>query len=208
MKLKVCGMKQPEQIQQLADLAFDFVGFIFYPKSSRYVGDLDPIESPANLKRVGVFVNEGLDQIQELAERWRLDYLQLHGDESPAYCQALKVKGYQLIKVFGIKSAADFQQVQKYEELCEYFLFDTKGKQRGGNGYAFDWQLLEAYDGDQPYFLSGGIGLGDEAAILELAKRDERLVAVDLNSRFEKSSTNKDLGMLKQFLGGLITVKN
>lgn len=203
MKLKVCGMKDPVQIKGLDGLGVDFVGFIFYPKSARYVGDLEPIDSPASLKRVGVFVNADLEKVEELAKRWRLDYLQLHGEEEPAYCGALKVKGFSIIKVFGIKEAANFEGVSAYEEVCDYFLFDTKSEQRGGNGYAFDWDLLRAYEGERSYFLSGGIGVGDEEAVMELVESDRRLLGVDLNSRFERGAGDKDLGMLGVFVEGV-----
>lgn len=203
MKLKVCGMKDPVQIEGLDRLGVDFVGFIFYPNSRRYVGGLEPIDSPAGLKRVGVFVNTELEKVVKVAKRWRLDYLQLHGEEDPEYCRALKAKGYSIIKVFGVERGEDFEGTRSYEEVCECFLFDTKGKKRGGNGYAFDWNLLKAYEGSLSYFLSGGIGVGNEKGVLELAERDHRLVAVDLNSRFERGAGDKDLGLLGVFVEGV-----
>lgn len=203
MKIKVCGMKVPSQLEGLHQLGIDYAGFIFYPKSARYVGNLAPIKTPKGLKRIGVFVNEKLEVLVQIAQEWKLDYLQLHGDESVAYCKELKVKNYQLIKVFGIKEAADFEKVEEYQELCDYYLFDTKGKERGGNGYAFNWQLLEHYTAKKSFFLSGGIALGDEPIIQKLAEKDKRLLGVDLNSKFEKAPSDKDLTKLTKFVSSI-----
>ena len=191
-------MTDEQQVLALKSLAVNYTGFIFYPKSPRAVDAALPIESPIGLQRVGVFVDEPLESILAIQGRWRLDILQLHGKESPEYVTLLKAKGLRLIKVFSIEKAEDFENCAAYSPYCDYFLFDTKGPAKGGNGFAFDWSLLQHYKGTKPYFLSGGIGPEAVEAIAQI--QDPRLFALDLNSRFEESPGIKQLEKLETFI--------
>ena len=187
MKLKVCGMKYVENIQQVGALQPDYLGFIFYEKSKRNFEGIIP-ELPSSIKKTGVFVNEILAIVISMVEEYRLDAVQLHGDESVEYILELKAQlaerkelfieenkqitkkknqhfiaetAIEIIKVFGIKDTFDFDILKPYVAVVDYFLFDTKGKERGGNGTKFDWTVLKKYPFEKPFFLSGGIGLED-----------------------------------------------
>ena len=158
--LKVCGMREAANIKELAALSPDFMGFIFYPPSSRFVSTIDEntIKSiPKKIRKVGVFVNENVLKIKDIAKNFRLDVIQLHGDESPDVCMKLKSEGYVVIKAFHIASADDFSDMLDYEGTCDYFLFDTKTQGYGGSGMTFDWTFLDRYTGQTPFLLSGGI---------------------------------------------------
>ncbi len=193
--IKVCGMRDAENIREVEALGIDMMGFIFWPKSSRYVSER-PAYLPTGCKRVGVFVNEQIEQVQRIADAYALDVIQLHGNESPEYVQRLQ--GRSLIKAFNIASPEDIEQTKAYEGIVDYFLFDTKGKSVGGNGEKFDWSLLSAYDGDTPFLLSGGIGPHDAEFVT--AFRHPRCMGIDLNSRFEISPALKDVNKLKGFI--------
>ena len=158
MKLKVCGMKNTENIKSIGDLKPDYMGFIFYERSKRNFEGIIP-ELPKSIKKTGVFVNEIPEILISLAQEYQLDALQLHGDETVAYIQGLKehLKNVEIIKAFGIKDEFDFSILKPYEEEVDYFLFDTKGKERGGNGVKFDWTVLKNYPFQKPFFLSGGV---------------------------------------------------
>ncbi len=201
MKIKVCGMKYPENIQELNKLPIDYMGMIFYQKSPRYIDNqlcqnVGNIHS-RNIKRVGVFVNSTVDYIVEMIDRYKLDLIQLHGDESPDFCIELN-KTTPIIKAFSISEASDFEQTKAYEGLRGYFLFDTKTSQYGGSGKKFDWSILNAYDGDTPFFLSGGISAEDVEQIKAI--KHPRLYGVDLNSKFETGPGLKDIQLLDQFI--------
>ncbi|MFQ3297090.1 MAG: phosphoribosylanthranilate isomerase [Patiriisocius sp.] len=227
MKLKVCGMKYVENIQQVAALQPDYLGFIFYEKSKRNFEGIIP-ELPKSIKKTGVFVNEMLEIVISMVEEYRLEAIQLHGDESPAYGLALqnqlearralfieenkhikkkKNQHYisnhkvEIIKVFGIKDSFDFDLLKPYLEVVDFFLFDTKGKERGGNGTKFDWQVLENYPFQKPFFLSGGIGLEDVDNILSFLSRQESnyCYALDINSKFEIAPGKKNIEELTRF---------
>ncbi|MBK9014628.1 MAG: phosphoribosylanthranilate isomerase [Saprospiraceae bacterium] len=163
MKLKVCGLKHPANVLQLLTLEPDYLGFIFYKKSPRFVGevaDLDWVKNlPGSARKVGVFVNEEVEVVQNIATALDLQVVQLHGDESPDICKSLKMSGLEVWKAFGVDEDFDFEKTAAYANCCDKCLFDTKGKNRGGNGVAFDWSLLEKYHGEMPFVLSGGIGL-------------------------------------------------
>ena len=201
LKLKICGMKQPGNLQAIAALQPDYLGFIFYPKSKRFMGDtLSPEQLaglPSAIKKTGVFVNADAAYILEQAKAYGLDMLQLHGDESPEECAALQGKGYKLVKAFGVDSGFDFSQLKAYAAVTDYYLFDTKGPAYGGNGIVFDWSVLEQYDQHKPFFLSGGIGL-EELRELEKLKDMSQLHALDVNSRFELEPGLKDVDLLEQ----------
>lgn len=212
MKIKVCGMKEPENITQLLELPVDFIGFIFYEQSPRYAGN-PKFESWVNknkplfekVKKVGVFVNAEIERILNAVHDYELDFVQLHGNESPEYCRELKqyweistLHHAKIIKAFAVDKEFDFQETKAYEGWCAYFLFDTKSPQHGGSGVAFDWSLLQQYTGITPFFLSGGISEDDIAAIRQL--KVPALYGVDLNSRFETAPGVKDVEKLKDFM--------
>ncbi|WP_234974706.1 phosphoribosylanthranilate isomerase [Tenacibaculum agarivorans] len=209
MKLKVCGMKYVENIRQVAELQPDYLGFIFYEKSKRNFEGIIP-EIPKGIKKTGVFVNEYVEILVSLAEEYKLEALQLHGDESVAYIKELKeyleqsrkekrLSKVEIIKVFGIKDEFDFSILKPYEDVVDYFLFDTKGKERGGNGVTFDWKVLEGYNSTKPFFLSGGIGLQEVEKVQQILKTDLPVYALDVNSKFEKEPGLKSIKDLKKF---------
>ncbi len=200
MKIKVCGMKDAQNVRNAAELGIDMIGFIFYPLSKRYVGDQEVIPT-SRVLRVGVFVDESLSQIAERAETWNLDALQLHGSESPEFCRILGSLGLPLVKAFSVDEDFDFGELDPYKEVVDFFLFDTKGKYPGGNGYRFDWRLLDDYKLAVPFWLSGGIGPGLAEEIKKL--RHPGLYAVDLNSRFEDEPGMKNIEKLKTFVDEL-----
>lgn len=154
LSIKVCGMTEAENIREVEQLGVDMIGFIFYPKSPRCLCEL-PDYLPVHAKRVGVFVNENKENILMYADRFALDYIQLHGDESPEYCRSLCNNGLHLIKAFSIAHPKDLAAVSAYKGLCDYYLFDTKTPQYGGSGNQFDWNLLLRYTGMTPFLLSG-----------------------------------------------------
>lgn len=193
--IKVCGMRQAENIREAEALGIDWMGFIFWPQSSRYVAER-PTYLPTRCKRVGVFVDEQIEQVRHVAEDYALDIIQLHGNESPDYARTLA--GRTLIKAFNIATADDLSQTQPYEGLVDLFLFDTKGRTVGGNGEKFDWAVLSAYQGGTPFLLSGGIGPDDAERIR--AFRHPRCIGIDLNSRFEVSPAFKDVDLLREFV--------
>ena len=161
MKLKICGMKYPDNILELGALLPDYMGFIFWEKSTRYFNGPIP-ELPKSIKKTGVFVNESVTNIVAKIIQHDLQAVQLHGNESVAFCTELKKiapKKIEIIKVFSIMNTFDFEVLTPFESVCDYFLFDTKGKLPGGNGTTFDWKVLENYPSSKPFFLSGGIGL-------------------------------------------------
>jgi phosphoribosylanthranilate isomerase len=200
MLIKVCGLCQAEQVQALAEAGVDFLGFIFYTQSPRYCGNKTAIASKGTSKRVGVFVNEPIKSLIQKAADWSLDYIQLHGEETSDYALELQQHGLKVIKAFGIEKLTDFEQLAPYEKVVNAFLFDTKSSTRGGSGKSFDWSLLNAYQGEQPYFLSGGIGPDAVDKILSLAAEDKRLWAIDINSRFEHSAGDKDIEAIIHFI--------
>ena len=203
-KLKICGMKEPANILEVAGLQPDYLGFIFYKQSKRYVEGLTPAfvkDLPADIKRVGVFVNEELLKVAELAGLYGLNAVQLHGAESAVYCVELQSilaeDGIEIIKAFGIDEDFNFAVLETYENTVDYFLFDTQTPQHGGSGKAFDWKLLDGYKLDKPYFLSGGIG---PDSLDQLQKIDDpRLFAIDVNSKFETAPGLKDVNKLIDF---------
>ena len=194
--IKVCGMRDAENIREVESLSIDMMGFIFWPKSSRYVSER-PSYLPAKCKRVGVFVDADLEEVKQKTEEYALDYIQLHGSESPEYVRQLNVQS-SIIKAFNIATAADFEQAKPYEGIVDYFLFDTKGKSVGGNGEKFDWTVLSAYNGETPFLLSGGIGPDDAERVKAI--HHAKYIGIDLNSKFEDEPALKDIKKLKSFL--------
>src|SRR5690606_9659775 len=199
--IKICGLMKPANIDEVLSLNPQYIGFIFYPSSSRFVGELDQeyIKSLKNVKKTAVFVNATVDAIVEIVKKYQFDAIQLHGNESAAFCQDLKERtGLEIIKAFGIDSEFDFNQLEAYLLNVDYFLFDTKTSRYGGSGNVFNWDVLKKYSYDKPYFLSGGIGPDNFSDAYTF--KDERLYAVDLNSRFESAPGIKNLLLLKQAL--------
>ena len=188
MKVKVCGITKKEDLRamNLFQQPADFVGFIFYPDSKRYVGDsiadLAATTICVNTARVGVFVNGNSEMVREICSKHQLDFAQLHGSESPDDCAAVR-KSVKVIKAFNVDETFDFKQLKAYNETCDYFLFDAKGEYAGGNGIAYDWNLLKRYEMDKPFFLSGGIK--PEYAEQLLSFHHPALFAIDINSGFE-----------------------
>lgn len=199
--IKICGLKNPSNIDEVLLLKPQYIGFIFYPSSSRFVGELDReyMMSLENVKKTAVFVNSSFEEIVKVVDKYQFDAIQLHGDEDVTFCEDLKAAtGLEIIKAFGVDSGFDFTQLERYLPIVDYFLFDTKTSIYGGSGRVFDWDVLKRYPYNKPYFLSGGIDVNNfkEAYTFE----DERIYAVDLNSRFESSPGVKNIQLLKQAL--------
>ena len=180
-------------------LSIDWMGFIFWPKSSRYVSER-PSYLPTNCKRVGVFVDADIPEVMQKVEDFGLDYIQLHGHERPDYIRQLRADGSSpaIIKAISISSHDDIATYKDYEGLVDYFLFDTKAQLPGGNGQQFDWNVLADYDGNTPFLLSGGIGPDDAERIRTFIH--PQCLGIDLNSRFELAPALKDINKLKEFI--------
>ena len=205
-------MRDPENIRNMLALPIDMMGFIFYRKSKRAVVDdalgdwvQQNMELFGEVKRVGVFVNAEVDEILNRIHDFQLDFVQLHGEEGAGYCAELRsywdissIRKAKIIKAFPVDETFDFDFTRSYEGKCDYFLFDTKGPEQGGNGVPFAWSILEQYQGPTPFILAGGIDLGMEERILALHL--PQLVGVDLNSRFELEPGLKDVGKVERFL--------
>ncbi|MDR1723442.1 MAG: phosphoribosylanthranilate isomerase [Tannerella sp.] len=223
MLIKVCGMREAHNIRELLEeVEIDFIGFIFYHKSPRYVSDneeyINAIRS-CGKQKVGVFVDESLETILEKADKYGLDCIQLHGNESPALCRVLRKVNrlledrttvnpahytlrhgalYKVIKAFHIASTEDLTATTPYTACVDYYLFDTKSPDYGGSGRRFDWSILDAYDGDTPFLLSGGIS---HDSLDDLKKiHHPKFAGVDLNSGFEIAPAHKDVARLKSFI--------
>ena len=188
-------MKFSENILEVGSLLPDFMGFIFWEKSSRYFDGEMPI-LPQTIKKVGVFVDESIEIIQSKIEKYDLDCIQLHGTESVVFCQKLKEIPIEIIKVFSVKDNFDFEILKEFESVCDYFLFDTKGELPGGNGTTFDWNILKKYPSIKPFFLSGGIGIEEIKLLKEI---NLPVYAIDVNSKFETESGLKNRKLLQSF---------
>lgn len=205
MKIKVCGMRNSENIQSLLALKPDFVGFIFYAKSKRFVGDFPQIDFPKEIKKVGVFVNETIEEIERIVLKHQLNAVQLHGNESPEYCKALLRIGNQqieILKAFSVDDDFDFSETEPYQAVCDYLLFDTKGKDYGGNGIKFNWDVLQKYKGKIPFLLSGGISKNDVFDIKNF--KHYAFAGVDINSGFETEPALKNINEIKEFKNNLL----
>lgn len=195
MIVKVCGMREAENIRQVEALRPDWMGFIFWPKSSRYVSVM-PGYLPTRAKRVGVFVDQDIAEIKRVATDYALDIIQLHGNESPAFVSLLR--DWHVVKAFSIATEADLDATRDYDGLVDYFLFDTRTPLVGGSGQQFNWDVLDAYRGATHFLLSGGIGPDDASRIRHF--HHPRMAGIDLNSRFELLPAVKDVNLLKRFL--------
>lgn len=193
-------MRSAANIEAVAATQPQFMGFIFYKKSPRYVGDQFqiPEKFPLSIKRVGVFVNVTSEIVLDRVQNHRLDFVQLHGDETPVYVKNLKANGVRIIKVFRVDADFDFSTTKEFEPLSDYFLFDTKGKQYGGNAIKFDWKLLQQYTGPVPFFLSGGISVDDIQVLTEFSH--PQWFGVDVNSGVEIEPGLKDSLKVKNLI--------
>lgn len=202
IKVKVCGMRDRMNIRAVTASGPDYMGFIFYPGSKRYVGNhpgKDLFQGiPVKIKRVAIFVNELPESILERAEQYNLSFIQLHGSESPDLCRKIGSSGLRVIKAFGIGSDFDFEKLLPYAPVCDFFLFDTQTERFGGTGLRFNWGLLNQYKLEVPFFLSGGISLEDAGMIRSL--NHPLLHAADINSKFEISPGVKDPDKVKSFI--------
>ncbi len=200
MLIKICGMKFPENIEEISLLQPDFMGFIFYAGSKRFVEDkLSPsiVQAlPNEIQTVAVFVNAPIEEVVQTVSRFKFNFAQLHGDETHAYCMQLRQKGIRLIKAFSVDEEFDFHSLNDYLDSCDYFLFDTKTVEYGGSGKLFDWQLLEKYTLKKPFFLSGGI----EGTSVNKLIQHEQLIGVDANSRLEDEPGKKNREKCKEII--------
>jgi phosphoribosylanthranilate isomerase len=200
IKIKICGMRDFYNIRDVCQLLPDYIGFIFYNKSERFVGDQLNRQQlknfPTSIKKVGVFVDPTIEYILEQVEKYDLNFVQLHGDETPEFCRKLKLSGIEIIKVFRVDDDFDFNYLEKYKPYSNYFLFDTKSRKYGGSGETFNWNILKNYDNKVPFFLSGGIGLDN---IKEVKKLNNvlNIYAIDVNSKFEITPALKDINKIK-----------
>ena len=202
IRVKVCGLNDPLNVTAISETGVDFIGYIFYRGSVRFVGELPDKKLFSNvknrIKRVGVFVNEDPVKVKELAEYASLDLIQLHGNESVSYCASLKDDGLKIIKTFGVGNDFDPGETDLYSEVCDFFLFDARQEKHGGAGKKFEWGLLKNYPFVKPFFLSGGIGPEDVDITPGVLNR--QFFAIDINSRFEISPGIKDAGSVKNFI--------
>lgn len=204
MQIKVCGLRMNEDIASVANSGAEYVGLIFYPASSRYAaGITDPnlmellARTYPKVKRVGVFVDADSDEVRITAEKFHLNVLQFHGEESPEYCAEF-ANDYTVIKAFPIAESSDFEKTAAYEGMCQMFLFDTAGPLPGGNGFSWDWSLLAGYSGNTPFLVSGGIRQGDVLKVAQI--RHPQFVGIDINSGFEVYPGVKNTEAIKLFV--------
>ena len=208
MRIKVCGMTRPEQVMQLDELGVECAGFIFYPKSPRYVFAHMSKEQLKKLKgqqinKVGVFVNESVENVLDTARKAGLDMIQLHGEEDDSYCASIQ-EAFPVIKVFRVSK--DLPNFAAFENVAAYYLFDTDSALYGGTGQHFNWELIKKTRFDKPFFLSGGIGINDVQGIqvLKEAIAGKDLAALDMNSKFETSPGIKNIELIKTFIDAII----
>jgi phosphoribosylanthranilate isomerase len=205
MKIKVCGMNYSENIFAVKKARPDYMGFIFYDASPRYVMETLDVESvravSSDMDTVGVFVNEGIKKVKLICQTYHLKYAQLHGDESSEYCAMLQKSGVKIIKAFRVDDQFDFESIAPCIPYIDLFLFDTRGSQRGGTGKKFNWALLDRYECEVPFLLSGGISIEDVNAILKC--RHPQMHGVDINSRFETFPGMKDVELVSEFIENL-----
>ena len=202
LSLKVCGMKH--NTLEVAQLKPDYLGFIFFEKSKRNYDKAHIEILPEGIQKVGVFVDASIEFVIDKIKQFQFDVIQLHGSETPEYCKRLQTDSkVELWKVFSIKDHFDFSVLEAYEAVIDKFLFDTKGKEKGGNGHTFDWSVLQDYPSQKPFMLSGGIGLDEISAVNELKKTALPLAGIDVNSKFEDEPGLKNIDLLKSLVKDL-----
>lgn len=207
-KIKICGMKYPDNIKAITNLQPDFLGFIFYKESARFVEDIDAeiLKSiPKSIQKVGVFVDEDLEIIIKKVEQYSLDMVQLHGKETPGFCELIRAK-LPVVKAFGMDDDFDWNSLKLFESSCDYFLFDTKTILHGGSGKAFSWQSLENYNLKRPFFISGGIGTENIEAVLQINHKD--FWGLDLNSKLEERAAFKNQTLTQKIINTIRNEKN
>jgi phosphoribosylanthranilate isomerase len=202
MKVKVCGMRDARNVKEISEASPDFIGFIFYGGSKRFVGN-EPsmhifLNVPERTEKVAVFVNETPERVIGIAEKYRIGTIQLHGNETPHFCSMMKSSGLAVIKAFGIDTGFNFDLLVPYLDACDYFLFDMKSESLGGSGMKFNWSLLERYVYNKKFFLSGGIGSNDADLIRSFSH--SQMFCIDINSRFEISPGLKDPVIVRDFI--------
>jgi len=195
--LKVCGMRDPENIAALVALEPDFIGFIFHELSPRYCESQSATVIPKTIGKTGVFVNKPENYIMQKKEDFELDYIQLHGSESPQFCEKIRQLAGPVIKAFNLYDDFDFNRLKAYEPCCDFFLFDASGPRAGGNGITFNWEILKNYHGTTPFLLSGGIDENMSGIIKNI--NHPAFYGVDINSRFEFRPGIKDINKIKRF---------
>lgn len=203
MIIKVCGLRNRVNINEISQLDIQMIGLNFYPPSSRYIPRYDELaiqQIAQDISKVGVFVKEGLKTLQDITQQYGLDYVQLHGDESVDYCRAAS-QFAKVIKVFRVDDEFSFSDIKPYETSVDYFLFDTKTTDYGGSGRQFSWDMLQQYQGTKPFLLSGGIGPDDAAAIKSIDHPS--FAGIDINSRFELAPAIKSYDMIATFINQL-----
>jgi phosphoribosylanthranilate isomerase len=203
LKIKVCGMRDEENIRQLCELPIHYIGFIFYPPSPRYAGDM-PVTAirnvPAHISKVGVFVNADNATIRAAIEKYDLNIVQLHGNELPDFCHNLKSMGIPVIKSIPASNLTS-NQLTAYSQACDYLLFDTPTALYGGSGQKFNWNEIEGINIPLPFFLSGGLSPNDANEVMAFSH--PQFFAIDLNSKFETRPGYKNIGLLKTFIQSL-----
>ena len=200
-KIKICGLFDSNNIRDLAQEDINLMGFIFYPQSKRYIREniektVDNL--PSSIQKVGVFVNATKEEVTQRIRQYALDYIQLHGDESPDYCAYFHNKDVKVIKAFALRTTSDLQQIASYSASCDLFVFDSPTPTYGGSGVSFDWKLIEHYNQATPYLLSGGLGLHNIKAALTL--EDPRLIGFDFNSKLENEYHLKDRTQVQELI--------
>lgn len=198
MKFKICGMRDVDNTKLVSTLNPDYMGFIFWKKSSRYFNN-QIIELPKTIKKTGVFVDSPIEDLKNCIIKHKLKAVQLHGKETPEYCRLISGLGIEIIKSFNLNSSFNFKDLNYYEKCCDFYLFDTYGKLPGGNGKSFDWEILDNYHYKKPFFLSGGIGIEEINKIHKLLKTSLPIYAIDVNSKFESKPGLKKIDKLTQF---------
>lgn len=208
MKIKICGFREKNNLNAIEVLKPDFIGFIFYDLSKRFVGFENEVLSfqSNEINKVAVFVNQPIELVLQIASKFHFKYIQLHGNESPNYCKTLKEKGFIIIKAFGVDQHFLFSAIEKYDQLVDYYLFDTKTASFGGSGKVFEWKILEQYPSKKPFFLSGGIGLDNLEDIL--AFKNDFLFGIDVNSKMEVNPGVKNIEKCKQLIETIRTATN
>ena len=198
MKFKICGMSDFNNTKDVSELNPDYMGFIFWEKSLRFINNPTP-KLTNDIKKTGVFVDQSIDFIKIKIDEHNLQAVQLHGKETPNYCESANDLGVEIIKAFSVDDDFNFEKLESYEEYCDFYLFDAKGKLPGGNGFSFDWKILKNYFFKKPFFLSGGIGLENIKEIHEILKTNLPIYAIDVNSKFESVPGTKKIEELTRF---------
>lgn len=209
MRVKVCGMTIPDQVNELDEMGVDLTGFIFYPPSPRFIGNKISAKKMRAIKgriaKVGVFVNSTYEELMRTVDEYRLDMVQLHGDENPRYCE--RIADYiSVIKAFRLSENDNIEwMVRPFHDMCDMYMFDTMGAGYGGTGKKFDWNMLKQAQISKPFFLSGGIEPGDGEELKNFQKEPvaNNLFAIDINSRFEISPGVKNMEKVREFVGKL-----